>query len=69
MKPEAAKEAAAFADQKDDPTANTYALEYLRKHPEVANESVAWHVDVLDPVTGGSGLAQLAPTASSAPKP
>ncbi len=59
MKPEAAKEAAAFADQKDDPTANTYALEYLRKHPEIANESVAWHVDTLDPVTGGAGVAQL----------
>ncbi|GAA3748699.1 hypothetical protein GCM10022270_03370 [Terriglobus aquaticus] len=51
MKPEAAREAAAFADQKDDPTANTYALEYLRTHPEVANESVAWHVDALQPVT------------------
>ncbi|WP_419804568.1 tetratricopeptide repeat protein [Terriglobus sp.] len=50
LKPEAAREAAAFADQKDDPTANTYALEYLRAHPEVANESVAWHVDTLQPV-------------------
>ncbi len=69
MKPEAAKEAAAFADQKDDPTANTYALEYLRKHPEVANESVAWHVDVLDPVTGGPGVAKLVPATASAPKP
>ena len=49
MKPEAAREAAAFADQKDDPTANTYALEYLRSHPEVANESVVWHVDALQP--------------------
>jgi len=58
MKPEAAREAAAFADQKDDPTANTYALEYLRKHPEVANESVAWHIDTLQPV----GPAQTAST-------
>lgn len=49
MKLEAAREAAAFADQKDDPTANTYALDYLRKHPEVANESVAWHIDTLQP--------------------
>jgi tetratricopeptide (TPR) repeat protein len=39
----ASKEAAAFADQKDDPVATTYALEFLRKHPELANESVAWH--------------------------
>lgn len=36
-------EAAKFADQKDDPTASVYALEYLRKHPEIANESVVWH--------------------------
>lgn len=44
MKEKAAREAAEFADQKDDPTANTYALEYLRKHPEVTPESVPWHV-------------------------
>jgi len=39
----ASKEAAEFADQKDDPVATTYALEFLRKHPELANESVPWH--------------------------
>jgi Flp pilus assembly protein TadD len=44
MKDKAAREAAAFADQKDDPTANTYALEFLRKHPEITAESVPWHV-------------------------
>jgi Tfp pilus assembly protein PilF len=43
MKEDTAREAAAFADQKDDPTANTYALEFLRKHPEVTSESVPWH--------------------------
>jgi tetratricopeptide (TPR) repeat protein len=42
-KPKAALESAKFADQKDDPTASTYALEFLRKHPEVASESVVWH--------------------------
>jgi tetratricopeptide (TPR) repeat protein len=42
-KPKAAIESAKFADQKDDPTASTYALEFLRKHPEVASESVVWH--------------------------
>jgi tetratricopeptide (TPR) repeat protein len=36
-------ESAKFADQKDDPTASTYALEFLGKHPEVAAESVVWH--------------------------
>ena len=48
MKDKAAIEAAAFADQKDDPTASTYALEYLRNHNEIANESVTWHVHELD---------------------
>ena len=48
MKDKAAIEAAAFADQKDDPTASTYALEYLRGHNEIANESVTWHVHELD---------------------
>ncbi|MEG9434634.1 tetratricopeptide repeat protein [Edaphobacter sp. HDX4] len=43
MNDRAAHEAAMFADQKDDPTASTYALEYLRKHTEVANETVPWH--------------------------
>jgi Tfp pilus assembly protein PilF len=43
MKEQAARESAAFADQKDDPTASTYALEFLRKHPEITSESVQWH--------------------------
>jgi tetratricopeptide (TPR) repeat protein len=40
---QASREAAMFADQKDDPTASTYALEFLRRHTEVANETVPWH--------------------------
>ena len=44
LKEQAAREAAAFADQKDDPTANTYALDYLRTHPEITAESVPWHI-------------------------
>ena len=43
-KARAAIENAKFSDQKDDPTASEYALEYLGKHPEVAAESVVWHV-------------------------
>lgn len=51
-KEKAQVESAKFADQKDDPTASTYALIFLRKHPEVASESVAWHTHDLtgDPV-------------------
>jgi tetratricopeptide (TPR) repeat protein len=33
-----------FADQKDDPSAGTYALEYLHQDPEVARESTILHV-------------------------
>jgi tetratricopeptide (TPR) repeat protein len=42
-KAKAAIESAKFADQKDDPTASTYALQFLSKHSEVAAESVVWH--------------------------
>jgi Flp pilus assembly protein TadD len=48
LKDKAAVEAAYFADQKDDPTASTYALEFLRKHNEIAQESVPWHIHDLD---------------------
>jgi tetratricopeptide (TPR) repeat protein len=55
----AAIEARAFADQKDDPGATTYALEFLRKHPELANESVTWHTHILKtaPASPGSAMA------------
>ena len=49
VRDKAAQEALAFADQKDDPTASAYALEYLRNHTELANESVPWHVNDLTP--------------------
>lgn len=48
MKKEASVQAAFFADQKDDPAASVYALEYLRNHNEIANESVVWHAHDLD---------------------
>ncbi len=64
LKDKARAEAATFADQKDDPTASTYALEYLRNHTEVANESVVWHAHELDaPVARPTGPL---PTAFSA---
>jgi tetratricopeptide (TPR) repeat protein len=62
QKDKAAIEAAYFSDQKDDPTASTFALEYLRKHREIANESVPWHVHDLD--HHATGAAQpVAPAA------
>jgi Tfp pilus assembly protein PilF len=61
MKEQAARESAAFADQKDDPTASTYALEFLRKHPEITSESVPWHThrDMAEqPADGKQGVTQ-----------
>ncbi len=66
LKEQAAAEAARFADQKDDPTASTYALEYLRKHNEVANESVPWHAHDLDGSSRQVTDAGAMPTAFSA---
>jgi Flp pilus assembly protein TadD len=61
MKEQATREASAFADQKDDPTASTYALEFLRKHPEITSESVPWHTHsdlTAQPVAGSEAGAQ-----------
>jgi len=61
MKEQAARESAAFADQKDDPTASTYALEFLRKHPEITSESVPWHTHsdhAPETVAGGGAGSQ-----------
>ncbi|SEG31320.1 Tetratricopeptide repeat-containing protein [Bryocella elongata] len=48
MKAEAQKESAQYAMKWIDPGAPTYSLEYLRKHPEISNESVPWHVHADD---------------------
>ena len=66
MKDKATFEAARFADQKDDPTASTYALEYLRKHHEIAQESVPWHVHDLDH-RGADERQPTIPTTAAAP--
>ncbi len=58
MKDKATSEAALFADQKDDPTASAFALDYLRHHTEIANESVPWHSHELN------GVATAAQTAT-----
>ncbi len=44
MKQEATYEAAQYAQKRVDPGAPTYSLDYLRRHPELRNESVPWHV-------------------------
>ena len=44
MKQQAINEADQYAMKRVDPGAPTYSLDYLRKHPELRNESVPWHV-------------------------
>lgn len=58
MKDKAALEAAMFADEKDDPTATTYALEFLRKHTELSNESVPWHTHEIDDMENMQSMGQ-----------
>ncbi len=41
---DARREAKIFADLKDDPGALSLANQFLRKHPEMSNESVYWHI-------------------------
>jgi tetratricopeptide (TPR) repeat protein len=48
MVEEAKREAKIFADLKDDPSATPVANMFLRKHPEMSNESVFWHVHDLN---------------------
>jgi tetratricopeptide (TPR) repeat protein len=62
-----AQQAAIFSDQKDDPTATTYAYEFLQKHTEIANEGIAWHTHELDmpPRTGKRSPQIIAPASSS----
>ncbi|MGA2728835.1 MAG: tetratricopeptide repeat protein [Terracidiphilus sp.] len=58
MKTQAAQESALYTIKRIDPGAPTYSLDYLRKHPEISNESVPWHVhsNVQDaPQSAGAG--------------
>ena len=49
MKEEAKREGGIFAELKDDPSALPLANMFLRKHPEMSNESVFWHIHDLAP--------------------
>jgi tetratricopeptide (TPR) repeat protein len=44
MKEKAKEQSAMFVTKKVDPSAPTYSLDFLRKHPEISIESVPWHV-------------------------
>jgi tetratricopeptide (TPR) repeat protein len=57
MKRQSETESAQYAIKRIDPGAPTYSLDYLRKHPEISNESVPWHVhsDIPSPPQSVSG--------------
>jgi hypothetical protein len=44
MRKEAREQAMLYSIKRVDPSAPTYSLDYLRKHPEVSIESVPWHL-------------------------
>ena len=49
---EARREGKIFADLKDDPVALALANQFLRKHAEMSNESVYWHIHDLHRTPG-----------------
>jgi tetratricopeptide (TPR) repeat protein len=44
MTEKAAAQEARFTDKRFDPGAPTYSLDFLRRHPEISNETVLWHM-------------------------
>ncbi len=62
MKDKAALEAASFADQKDDPSANAYAFEYLKNHTEISEQNTPWHTHVDLPASADELGTPHAPT-------
>jgi Tfp pilus assembly protein PilF len=58
MKKQAADEAAQYTMKRIDPSAPTYSLQYLRKHPEMSTESVPWHIHTDMPHVASSAAGQ-----------
>jgi tetratricopeptide (TPR) repeat protein len=60
MKQQAEQQAALYTMKRIDPGAPTYSLDYLRKHPEISNESVPWHLhtDIPGAAQSAAGGAQ-----------
>ena len=44
LKKQAEEQAEQYSIKRIDPSAPTYSLDYLRKHPEISIESVPWHM-------------------------
>ena len=47
---EAEDQQALFVTEKVNSEARTLSLDFLRRYPEIAEESIPWHVHVLDPI-------------------
>lgn len=58
MKQQAAQQAALYTIKRIDPSAPTYSLDYLRKHPEISTESVPWHMHTDLTHAAASGVGQ-----------
>ena len=58
MKKEASEQSAQYAMKRLDPGAPTYSLDYLRKHPEISNESVPWHIHSESQFSGAAVVAK-----------
>lgn len=43
-KQDSAEQQAMFATKKFDPASPTYGLNFIRKHPEISEESIPWHI-------------------------
>ena len=57
---EAEREQTMLIDEKIDPGAPTYALDYIRAHPEISLETVPWHVHSSDAVPAADPVAVAA---------
>ena len=58
MKQLAAEQAEQYSMKRIDPGAPTYSLDFLRKHPEISNESVPWHIHSESVRTSASAAGQ-----------
>jgi tetratricopeptide (TPR) repeat protein len=66
MKDKARQESILFTTKKQDPGAPTYSLDFLRRHPEIATESIPWHMHT-DLAPNGSQDGVQAATPQPAP--
>jgi tetratricopeptide (TPR) repeat protein len=71
MPEKAAEQSAQFATKKTDPGAPTYSSDFLRRHPEISEESIPWHVHSdLKPQTSTSiNVPVAAATGAASPGP